>query len=133
MNPHLHTASISSHSALEIKGCPENTKSALRPLANETRLVISVIGPYGRHGEPMFAVCAESGTHYVDVTGEVPFVARMISKYAEKAHSSGALMFPQTGFESAPADLVTWELGTLCRRLLGVGLGETMVSLESFE
>lgn len=66
----------------------------------------------------MFKACAEAGTHYVDVTGEVPFVANMIRKYEAVAKASGALMFPQNGIESAPADLAAWEVARINRTQL---------------
>ncbi|KAK5654088.1 hypothetical protein OQA88_7519 [Cercophora sp. LCS_1] len=87
----------------------------LTKLARKTFILITTVGPYGRYGESAFRACAESGTHYLDVTGEVPFVHRMITKYASTAASTGALMFPQIGIESAPSDLVTWTLASLIR------------------
>ncbi len=74
-----------------------------------------MVGPYGKYGEHAFKACAENGTHYVDVTGELPFVARMIKKYEDAAKRSGALMFPQLGLESVPPDLMTWVLAALHR------------------
>lgn len=87
----------------------------LTALARKTFILITTVGPYGRLGEAAFRACAESGTHYLDVTGEVPFVHRMITKYSATATSTGALMFPQIGIESAPSDLVTWTLASLIR------------------
>ena len=34
----------------------------------------SPVGPYARYGLPLVRACAEAGTHYADVTGEVLFV-----------------------------------------------------------
>ncbi|KAH8889296.1 hypothetical protein GQ53DRAFT_223077 [Thozetella sp. PMI_491] len=82
----------------------------LAALAKKTYILISTVGPYGSYGEHAFKACAESGTHYFDCTGEVPFVAGMIAKYEKTAKSTGAAMFPQIGIESAPPDLVTWSL-----------------------
>jgi len=66
-------------------------------------------------GEHAFKACAQNGTHYLDVTGEVPFVARMIRKYQSAAQASGAVMLPQIGIESAPTDLLTWSLAKRLR------------------
>ena len=41
------------------------------------RVVITTVGPYLGHGEPLVAACAEAGTDYVDLTGEPEFVDRM--------------------------------------------------------
>ncbi len=40
-------------------------------------------------------------------------MADMIKKYEKTAQSTGALMFPQIGIESAPPDLVTWSLASV--------------------
>jgi len=69
----------------------------LNALAKKTRLIISTVGPYGLYGEHAFKACAENGTHYLDVTGEVPFVADMIKKYEKTAKESGSIMIPQIG------------------------------------
>jgi short subunit dehydrogenase-like uncharacterized protein len=92
-----------------------------------------VVGPYGKYGEIAFKACAETGTHYLDVTGEVPFVAKMISKYEAVAKASGAMMFPQIGLESAPADLVTWSLVSILRSKLHVAPADVTLSLHTLK
>ena len=42
-----------------------------------TRLIVSTAGPYALFGESVIAACAQLGTHYTDITGEVDFIARM--------------------------------------------------------
>ena len=64
------------------------------------------MGPYHKYGTAAFEACAENGTHYVDCTGEVPWVYDMAKKYDALAKSTGAIMIPQNGVESAPTDLV---------------------------
>ncbi|MET0286943.1 MAG: saccharopine dehydrogenase NADP-binding domain-containing protein, partial [Polyangiales bacterium] len=45
-------------------------RGSLAALAKNARVVISTVGPFAKHGEPLFASCAEHGTDYVDSTGE---------------------------------------------------------------
>ena len=80
--------------------------------ANTFRLavLISTVGPYHKYGSHAFAACAETGTHYIDCTGEVPWVYDMIKKYDSVAKSNGAILIPQNGVESAPTDLVCQSL-----------------------
>lgn len=40
----------------------------------QTKVVISTVGPFMQYGEPLVAACIKQGTHYVDSTGETPFV-----------------------------------------------------------
>jgi short subunit dehydrogenase-like uncharacterized protein len=72
----------------------------LSTLAKKTKIIIATVGPYAQYGEHAFKACAENGTHYLDVTGEVPFVFDMIKKYESKAKESGAIMLPQIGMSS---------------------------------
>lgn len=105
----------------------------LRDLASKTAIFITTVGPYSRYGEHAFKACAENGTHYLDVTGEPPFVARMIKKYEHTAKATGAIMIPQIGLESAPSDLVTWSLVSLIRRELSAPTGEVVLSVHDLQ
>jgi short subunit dehydrogenase-like uncharacterized protein len=104
----------------------------LTNLARKTFILITTVGPYARHGTLAFKACASSGTHYLDVTGEVPFVARMISQHSASAASTGAIMIPQIGIESAPSDLVTFSLASTLRSFLdpSTSLRDVTVSLR---
>ena len=102
----------------------------LNALAKKTCVLISTVGPFARYGEPVVKACAENGTHYLDVTGEVPWVLKMIRKYESAAASSGAIIIPQIGIESAPSDLVTWTLASLARKHFSCGIGQTIVASE---
>ncbi|KAL2164231.1 hypothetical protein VTH06DRAFT_3447 [Thermothelomyces fergusii] len=104
------------------------TDEDLAGLAKKTFVLATTVGPYGKLGEHAFKACAEHGTHYIDVTGEVPFVARMIKKYEETARRTGALMFPQIGIESAPPDLLTWSLASFIRNEFGSPTADVTVS-----
>lgn len=103
---------------------------ALADLASKTFILITTVGPYCLHGTPVFEACAKAGTHYLDVTGEVPFVARMLKKYEAAAKDSGALMFPQIGIESTPPDLVTWSLANFIRSEFSAPTRDVAVSIH---
>src|SRR5690606_30421123 len=49
--------------------------------------------------------CAESGTDYCDLTGEVQWMRRMIDRYQTAAEASGARIVHACGFDSIPSDL----------------------------
>lgn len=108
----------------------ELNNADLSALAKKTKVLISTVGPYALYGEPAFKACAENGTHYLDVTGEVAYVADMIKKYEKTAQASGAVMIPQIGIESAPADLVTWSLVRMIREKFSAPAGEVIVSVH---
>lgn len=105
-------------------------KDDLLRLAKSTKVLITTVGPYHKYGSTAFEACAETGTHYLDVTGEVPWVRDMIIKHHEQAKSNGAIMIPQNGIESAPTDLMCWALVSHVRRTLSVGTGEVIYSIH---
>ena len=76
-------------------------------MAASTRVVCSTVGPYTRHGEPVVRACAESGTDYVDLTGEPQWIRRMIDRHHDTAVASGARIVHCCGFDSIPSDLGT--------------------------
>lgn len=85
-------------------------EQALRNLCQDTRVVISTVGPYALYGEPLVKVCAETGTDYCDLTGEVQWLRRMIEKYQSAAEASGARIVNCCGFDSIPSDLGVYFL-----------------------
>ncbi|KAJ5083497.1 hypothetical protein N7456_012924 [Penicillium angulare] len=82
----------------------------LNELAQKTRLIINCIGPYHLYSTPIVEACAKNGTHYVDVTGETPWIKLIIEKYHETAKANGAIIIPSVGMESAPPDILAWAL-----------------------
>ncbi|WOJ94607.1 saccharopine dehydrogenase NADP-binding domain-containing protein [Congregibacter variabilis] len=82
--------------------------NALTELAASTRVVCSTVGPYAQHGSELVAACAAQGTDYCDLTGEVPWIARMIGLHQGTAQESGARIVHCCGFDSVPSDLGNW-------------------------
>ncbi|KAF5670755.1 hypothetical protein FHETE_4379 [Fusarium heterosporum] len=114
--------------AIEIASLNDSDLSAL---AKKTCVILTTVGPYSLYGEHAYKACAEAGTHYVDVTGETPWVHKMIKKYEPTAKKTGAILIPQAGLESAPADLCTWILAKAIRTELGVKTRDVTISLHN--
>ena len=79
--------------------------ASIERLAQRTRVVATTVGPYGLYGKNLLKACAEQGTHYCDLTGEVPFVRWAIDEFHEVAKASKARLVPACGFDSIPSDL----------------------------
>ncbi len=79
--------------------------ASLADVAGRTKVVITTVGPYLAHGEPLVAACAEAGTDYVDLTGEPEFVDRTYLAHHATAERSGARIVHACGFDSIPHDL----------------------------
>ena len=91
--------------ALPLLVADATDEAALRQLCTSTRVVVSTVGPYALHGEPLVKVCAESGTDYCDLTGEVQWIRRMVQRHEPAARGSGARIVHCCGFDSIPSDL----------------------------
>ena len=78
---------------------------ALAALAASTTAVATTVGPYAKHGLPLVAACADAGTHYADLTGEVLFARDSAAQSHEKALATGARIVHSAGFDSVPSDL----------------------------
>jgi short subunit dehydrogenase-like uncharacterized protein len=79
--------------------------ASLADVAGRARVVVTTVGPYLEHGEPLVAACAAAGTDYADLTGEPEFVDRMYLAHHEQAVRSGARIVHACGFDSIPHDL----------------------------
>jgi len=90
---------------LELIQADAADEPALRAMCQSARVVVSTVGPYALYGEPLVRVCAETGTDYCDLTGEVQWMRRMIDKYEAQAQASGARIVHNCGFDSIPSDL----------------------------
>jgi short subunit dehydrogenase-like uncharacterized protein len=75
---------------------------ALRDMVGRTRCVISTAGPFQRFGSELVEACAATGTDYVDLCGEVPWMRQMILAHEHTARESGARIVFSCGFDSVP-------------------------------
>lgn len=92
---------------------------ALAALVPQARVVLSTVGPYQWHGEPLLRACADAGTDYVDLCGEPLWMARMIERHAAAAQASGARIVFSCGFDSIPFDLGVVFLQAEAQRRFG--------------
>ena len=80
---------------------------SIEAMVTSSKVVANLVGPYARHGEPVYRACAAHGVHELDLTGEIDWVRSMIDAYDDLATDTGARIVPTSGFESLPFDLGT--------------------------
>lgn len=102
-------------------------RQALDALTRQSRVVLSTAGPFARFGSELVAACVRHGTHYVDITGETPWVRRMIDLHHDAAAAGGTRIVPGCGFDSVPSDLGAW----LVARTLREDHGERCVRVKA--
>lgn len=84
--------------------------AALERMCAETDVVLTTVGPYAFYGSTLVGVCAESGTDYCDLTGEVQWIRRMLDTHEATARRSGARIVHCAGFDSVPSDMGVYFL-----------------------
>jgi len=90
---------------------------ALGALAGQAVVVLSTAGPFALHGSALVAACVAHRTHYVDITGETPWVRGLIDRHHAQAARDGTRIIPCCGFDSVPSDLGAWLVAeTIWRR-----------------
>src|SRR5215467_1393025 len=80
---------------------PEDARS----LARIAGTIATTVGPYRRLGLPLAQACAEAGTDYADLTGEVLFIRDTMATCQQAAARTGARIVHSCGFDSVPSDL----------------------------
>lgn len=91
--------------SLEPIAADVDDQGSLAAMASRARVVLNLVGPYTRQGRPVIEACVAGGAHYVDLSGEIPFVRRMIDAFDAGAAEAGVKVVQVCGFESLPPDL----------------------------
>ncbi len=98
-------------------GAPKNTPllvadasdpASIRKMVEQTKAVVTSVGPYQLYGSDLVAACAEAGTDYLDLAGEPVWMRQMILAHDAKAKATGARILFSCGFDSIPFELGVW-------------------------
>jgi short subunit dehydrogenase-like uncharacterized protein len=106
-----------------------NEPSSLSAMALRARVVLNLVGPYMLYGRPVIDACVSSGTHYADLTGEMPFVRSIIEEFDRPAREAGVKVVQVCGFESLPPDLSVLLAGETANERWGQGLASVDVEV----
>ena len=71
--------------------------------------VLNCAGPFVRTAEPMVEACLATGTHYLDITGEIP-VSESLAERDREAESANICLLPGVGFDVVPTDCLAVHL-----------------------
>lgn len=86
---------------------PDATRRALE----QHELVLHCAGPFHVTSRPMADACLATGTHYLDITGEIPVFEALAARDAE-ARRAGVMLLPGTGFDVVPTDCMALHLAS---------------------
>jgi short subunit dehydrogenase-like uncharacterized protein len=75
----------------------------------EVPVVLHCAGPFVDTYEPMVEACLRTGTHYLDITGEIA-VFEALAATDERARDAGVMLLPGVGFDVVPTDCLAAHL-----------------------
>lgn len=89
-------------------GLPFTSFALYEPAAIEAQLadystVLHLAGPYRETAQPMFEAACRTGTHYVDITGEIEVLLAHLAR-DDAARAAGIVLLTGAGFDVVPSD-----------------------------
>lgn len=78
--------------------------ASLEKMCASTRILLNIVGPYEKYGEPVVKAAIEQKTHYLDLSGEPYFIENMVSKYNNLARENGVIVVSAVGFDCIPVE-----------------------------
>ena len=85
---------------------------ALKSLVSEFSVVLNAAGPFIHTWRPMVEACLAAGTHYLDLTGEIP-IYEGLATHDQRARQAGIMLMPGVGFDMVPGDCLALALKRL--------------------
>ena len=82
---------------------------AIDSALGDVSTVLHCAGPYIHTFKPMADGCLRTGTHYLDLTGEIP-VYESLAAHDSEAKEQGVMLLPGVGFDVVPTDCLAIHL-----------------------
>ncbi len=82
-------------------GRPES----VRALVERGDVLVSCVGPFTRWGAPAVEAAIDAGAHYLDSTGETPFIRRIFEQWGPRADAAGCVLLTAMGYDWVPGNL----------------------------
>ena len=89
-----------------------NETTALQSALKEHKLVVHAAGPFSETAKQMIEACIQTGTHYLDINGDIS-VFEMLKRYDAAGKKAGIMIMPGVGFDVVPTDCLALYLKKL--------------------
>jgi short subunit dehydrogenase-like uncharacterized protein len=83
--------------------------AAIDRALDDVTVVLHCAGPFVHTFKPMVDACLRTGTHYLDLTGEIPVYEGIAARDVE-ATTKGVMLLPGVGFDVVPTDCLALHL-----------------------
>ena len=87
----------------------------LHAALRDVGVVLNAAGPFSQTSAPIIDACLRTGSHYLDITGEIPVIEAHVRRDPE-ARTAGVMIMPAVGFDVVPSDCLAVHVA---RRLPG--------------
>lgn len=84
-------------------------RPALTGLTERTRVLLNTAGPYTGTAEGVIQACIATGTHYLDLSGELPLLRRVIDRFDDAAREAGCQVVQLAGWEALAPDVTALQ------------------------
>lgn len=88
---------------LDYRVLPLDDPTTLQRGLQGVEVVAHCAGPFSATWKPMVEACLATGTHYLDITGEIDVLEAVLSRHDE-ATAKGISLLPGAGFDVVPSD-----------------------------
>ncbi len=86
-----------------------NDEVALQAALKEVKVVVNAAGPFQFTAKQMIEACLQTGTHYLDINGDIALF-EMMKRYDAAAKKAGIMLLPGAGFDVVPTDCIALQL-----------------------
>jgi short subunit dehydrogenase-like uncharacterized protein len=90
---------------IEVRVADVGDPETLRGLVGRGDVLVSTVGPFVRLGEPVVAAAVAAGAHYLDSTGEGPFIRTVFQRHGPAAQVAGCGLLTAFGYDFVPGNL----------------------------
>lgn len=133
-------SALATELGLEHRACSVDDEATLRGVLADVDVLAHCAGPFSRTSRQVVDACLATGTHYIDVTGEIDVLEAVLNRH-EQAKSAAISLLPGSGFDVVPTDcLAAMVAGALpgadrielgFRAGGGMSRGTTLTALDS--
>jgi short subunit dehydrogenase-like uncharacterized protein len=90
---------------LETAEADVSRPETVRALVERGDVLVSTVGPFVRWGAPAVEAAVAGGAHYIDSTGEPPFIREVFERYGSGAEAAGCGLVTAFGYDWVPGNL----------------------------
>jgi len=100
---------------LDVQVADVSQPETVTALVEQGDVLVATVGPFVKWGGPAAEAAIAKGAHYIDSTGEPPFIREVFERYGPRAESAGIGMLTAFGYDWVPGNLA----GALALRASG--------------